>query len=349
MESCLFCASQFDPKTNKPEHVLLNAFGGKVTVSNLICSDCNGRLGGEIDRPLAEGFEFLRNMFSLKKGDGQCPPTIVDRSDDGRQIRLKPGLVVNSRTADPVSRYFYDKEGNRHIEIKAHENAIPSMKSKLAEEIASKEGRSKEEILASMEDVEVIQTSEQEYIEKTMSFNSGGVEGMRSLMMSSILLFARQNLATRLFAASPVMEHARKFVSDGSEKQDLWWYDHHIPPQITQLSELFGPLFNLFVVFNHPRRGLMAYIRTYNIGAMRLQLSDKKFPRLHEHVHLVSNPIDGTWSENVDGIDDLVDWVIANGPKPPGEDKTAIRHMDHMIMEANQITDSNVQINRKTV
>ncbi|MEP3654467.1 MAG: hypothetical protein ABJO36_06175 [Litorimonas sp.] len=223
------------------------------------------------------------------------------------------------------------------------------MKSKLAEEISSKEGRSKEEILSSMEDIEVIQTSELEYIEKTMSFNSGGVEGMRSLMKSSILLFARQSRAARSFAASPFMKNARKFVSDGSEEQDLWWYDHHIPPQIPQLSELFGPLFNLFVVFNHPRRGLMAYIRTYNIGAMRLQLSQKKFPGLHVHVHLVSNPIDRDWSENVEGIDDLVDWVIANGPKPPQEDKTATRHMDHMIMEANQITGSNVQINRKVV
>src|ERR1700747_1977114 len=53
INQCIFCDKALDGNT-KPEHILLNALGGRKTTSKVICSDCNNRFGGTIDDALAK-------------------------------------------------------------------------------------------------------------------------------------------------------------------------------------------------------------------------------------------------------------------------------------------------------
>ena len=59
MALCLFCPTELD-ETTKPEHILLNALGGRKATTRAICSDCNNKFGGTIDDVLASQVTGLR-------------------------------------------------------------------------------------------------------------------------------------------------------------------------------------------------------------------------------------------------------------------------------------------------
>jgi hypothetical protein len=71
---CIFCDSDLIPGT-KPEHILLDALGGKKTTRRAICSGCNNMFGGTIDQALANQVQVLRNLLQFGSGTGRPPPS----------------------------------------------------------------------------------------------------------------------------------------------------------------------------------------------------------------------------------------------------------------------------------
>jgi hypothetical protein len=59
---CIFCDHTLGP-TTKPEHILLNALGGRKTARRVICSEWNSRFGSTIDDAFAEQVEIIRNLL----------------------------------------------------------------------------------------------------------------------------------------------------------------------------------------------------------------------------------------------------------------------------------------------
>ena len=53
MPACIFCRSLLSPET-KPEHVLLDALGGRLTTRGVVCSTCNNTFGSTIDKALTD-------------------------------------------------------------------------------------------------------------------------------------------------------------------------------------------------------------------------------------------------------------------------------------------------------
>src|ERR1700730_10772144 len=70
---CIFCDGELGPDT-KPEHILLNALGGRKTTRRVICSKHNNDFGGGIDDALADQVGVLRNHLQLESGTGKPPP-----------------------------------------------------------------------------------------------------------------------------------------------------------------------------------------------------------------------------------------------------------------------------------
>jgi hypothetical protein len=66
---CLFCPAELD-ETTKPEHILLNALGGRKTTTGAICSACNNKFGRTIDDVLTSQITALRNLLQLESGTG---------------------------------------------------------------------------------------------------------------------------------------------------------------------------------------------------------------------------------------------------------------------------------------
>ena len=88
MPLCLFCPSELD-ETTKPEHILLNALGGRMTTRSAICSTCNNRFGGTIDDELASSVMPIRNWFQLKSGSGDEAPTLKRVQAGAHKIDIK--------------------------------------------------------------------------------------------------------------------------------------------------------------------------------------------------------------------------------------------------------------------
>jgi len=79
---CIFCDSALSADT-KPEHILLEALGGKKTTRLAICSGCNNKFGGTIDYILAGQVQALRNLLQFQSGR-QAPAPTQERPDRQR-------------------------------------------------------------------------------------------------------------------------------------------------------------------------------------------------------------------------------------------------------------------------
>lgn len=80
---CIFCGSHFESLTNKPEHIVPCALGGRITSKLIVCAECNGRLGNEVDARLAQLFEEVRFLLVVKDCKGNLPPAITFDTDEG--------------------------------------------------------------------------------------------------------------------------------------------------------------------------------------------------------------------------------------------------------------------------
>src|SRR5712671_4669522 len=102
---CIFCDNVLDG-TTKPEHILLNALGGRKTTRKLICSDCNNRFGGTIDDALSAQVPTIRNLLQFESGSGKSPPMLrslqsgkdkINIKSDGRAELVAPPFSVTKR------------------------------------------------------------------------------------------------------------------------------------------------------------------------------------------------------------------------------------------------------------
>lgn len=98
-----------------PEHIILNALGGTRTTRTVICRNCNGALGREVDQRLAEAFAVVRNVANVRAGDGDPPPTLRNVAlADGERVDFLPGFKpLNKRLRFPPGpiRKGYEIEG----------------------------------------------------------------------------------------------------------------------------------------------------------------------------------------------------------------------------------------------
>jgi hypothetical protein len=88
---CIFWGTPLD-RTTKPEHILHDALGGRKTTRRVVCSGCNNRFGGSIDKVLAEQFGAVRTLLKLRSGTGALPP-MLKRVTAGREGGLNPDRV----------------------------------------------------------------------------------------------------------------------------------------------------------------------------------------------------------------------------------------------------------------
>ena len=132
MTRCIICkAAAPDPR--KPEHILLNALGGRYTTTKALCSICNNALGSGPDQDLADSVKELRNIANLKSGHGQRrdPPTLKIIDSEENNLELKPGgraipilnkRLVLEKSDEKISGTIYPKNED---ELRKLLKAIP--------------------------------------------------------------------------------------------------------------------------------------------------------------------------------------------------------------------------------
>ncbi|MFA5480231.1 MAG: HNH endonuclease, partial [Candidatus Muiribacteriota bacterium] len=60
--NCWFCNNEFDPENTSIEHIILNAFGGKLK-GHTLCNECNEEFGKTIDKDFSKMLSFITSRI----------------------------------------------------------------------------------------------------------------------------------------------------------------------------------------------------------------------------------------------------------------------------------------------
>ncbi len=86
---CAFCGATLTSRNTRREHIFQNAIGGRKTVDNFICVDCNNKAGTTWDVALIEQLRPLCTMLNIKRERDRNRPFVVD-TVSGRTLTVNP-------------------------------------------------------------------------------------------------------------------------------------------------------------------------------------------------------------------------------------------------------------------
>ncbi|MBO9601887.1 MAG: hypothetical protein J7496_05190 [Novosphingobium sp.] len=303
---CLFCENPVG-QSSKPEHILLDALGGRKTTKWAVCSSCNQTFGGTIDKVLPEQIRVQRNMFQMRSGSGDAPPGLlqvtaasgnVNFTSDGtpRPARSKPF------TATPREQGGWDLSFN----VESAEQLR-----KYVPHAAAAMGMSEDELWAQLEGQEAsLQTGYVGPVHSTLS--CGGEEAIRSMVKSSLVLLATVTGTTAL--RGPAFTAAQSFVVEGSAhfvEHNTAMDGRQLPsPTYEKLVDAHGPMFNLIYVKSDGQGRTLAYFHLINLFSWQMVLASTGGP-VNIEIALASNPLDpAQWDDEVASKAPLAfDWL----------------------------------------
>jgi putative zinc finger/helix-turn-helix YgiT family protein len=291
MTRCIFCEAVLTADT-KPEHILLNALGGRKTTRGAICSAHNNRFGATIDKAITDQVAAFRNLLQLNSGTGKAAPALHTKNEDGERLVLrsnnKPELVQKPFTVTP------HHEGGFDLQINARNEAEVA---RIVPHVASMTGTSVESIWAQLahKGGGTRITRLPGRVHQQLSL--GGEDSLRSICKAALCLLATST-GTRPLRDQP-FEEVRRFVLSGGEmfNRERGTLDPRRLPIADALEDRFGPLFNLIYIRSDRRGRVVAHFTLYNLIAWQAILSEADGPA-NLTVALVSNPLEPSqWSD----------------------------------------------------
>ena len=87
MGICALCDAPLTAENDSREHIILQALGGRRTVSGFICAPCNNTSGHTWDAALAKQLNPFSLLFHIDRQDGE-PPAQVFQTTSGGTIRI---------------------------------------------------------------------------------------------------------------------------------------------------------------------------------------------------------------------------------------------------------------------
>ena len=123
---CAFCGATLTNSNTHREHVFPNAIGGRKTVVNFICSDCNNKTGADWDATLVEQLRPLCTMLNVNRPRGGNRPFVVE-TISGRKLAVNPDGSMT--IAQPV---FEKRQLDGKSEVTIHARTMREFKSMVA-------------------------------------------------------------------------------------------------------------------------------------------------------------------------------------------------------------------------
>ena len=238
---CLFCDLILNEST-KPEHILLNALGGRKTTKRAICSGCNGTFGSTIDDELASQVVSVRNLMQFRSGDGDLAPTLQNIQTGGDKFNIKGDGAIRRIVKPFTIEQREDGNWKVHVDVQT-----PEELARILPHISAKIGVPEENL---REQLLVAQGSIVERRPGPVEFRPtfGGPDAIRSMAKSALVLWSTRvgNDEVR----GPAYDAARNFVVHGGEQFNLkrTQLDSRALPDIAKMKHEYGPLFNLIYV-----------------------------------------------------------------------------------------------------
>ncbi|WP_436124497.1 HNH endonuclease [Aminobacter sp. LjRoot7] len=286
---CILCQNAIPEKT-KPEHVLLNALGGRMTVRDVICPACNHEMGIGPDEDLAKTTEFLRNICQLKAGDGDSAPQIRGLETDGQRFDLVAGMRPRLRAPKPLELSFTEEE--ILVSIEAYSDAeAEKLLTGAATAIAKKLGKLTQEAVAAIKQ-DMLRDKRSSYqpapeIRQSVQFGVG--RSQQSKAKACLVLWAK--VCGNEEVNSPRYDAIRRFIRTGENPEgggDLIEMDTRTLPDV---PVRFGTNPNLIWVGSDQIGRTYGYFRLYGAIGWRFLLCDVGAPSDQRHC-LISNPFD---------------------------------------------------------
>lgn len=293
-KKCIFCSEILGEDT-KPEHILLNALGGRKKSKSAICSGCNNAFGSTIDAKLADQFLVIRNLLQQETGNGGAPPKL-------KNIPLGDGYIDIESDGSPVlkgSPLSVEPKGNGTFNVRvtardrAHfETLIPH----LARRMRTSEAKVCEQLKGQTFSI-IRQRPGPEHMKIPLSF--GGVDASRSLAKSCLCVLA--DALGNSEVQQEVYNDVRRFVVEGGEElyKRIVKVDTRVLHENEEVSKKYGPFFNMIYVRSDENGKVIARFTLYNICSWQIVLTESGgSPDFR--VGLISNPLNcSNWSDNV--------------------------------------------------
>lgn len=309
MHTCIFCPGGLNAET-KPEHILLNALGGRKTTRRVICSACNQTFGGRIDAAVGDQVAILRNQLQLESGTGKSPPSLGRLQAGSETIRINsdgtPELVGKPFVVTPLG------DGHFNVQITARsreelESCIPH--------IAAQMHTTEENVRKKLADASATVVSRRpDAVHLQMSF--GGEYECASLLKACLVLWATRvgNDELRSPSYKVAREHVAKFLDEETSEPPPMSANVQLDSRPLIHSDIlkasYGEFFNLIYVRSDANGRVIGHFTLYNVLSWRFVLAESGgSPDLR--VALVSDPLNpSTWSDNIaDEIDIPLTWL----------------------------------------
>ena len=289
MPECIFCSTALDAVT-KPEHVLLNAFGGRLTTRKVICSECNNDFGGTIDKEFAEEASVIRNMLQMPSGKGRPAPSLNGVNADDLKINMR-----GDGTMKLVEKPFtFEKLPNGDTELRVTVSSLDEMEL-LIPNIAAAMKVSEDSLRQQMAGETAKKVEKRVGVIK-QSLVFGGQEAIRSATKACLVLWALEVGNNEVKSAC--YDTARDFVRTGGDvfNLDRVQLDSRKLENCGAIESSFGPAFNLVHVSSDSGGRVVGHFTLYNIIAFHIVLAEGRGSPDHR-TSLISNPLSPSeWS-----------------------------------------------------
>ncbi len=99
---CALCETPLDDDNSSREHVIPNAIGGRKSVRNFICKQCNDKTGAAWDKELVAQLQSLCTMLNIQRARGENQPTPVETVKGEKLLLLPDGSMTIPGTVFPA-------------------------------------------------------------------------------------------------------------------------------------------------------------------------------------------------------------------------------------------------------
>ena len=124
--TCAFCAKHLTESNASKEHVIPNAIGGRKTINNFICVDCNNSTGANWDKELVSQLRPLCTMLKINRDRGSNRAFVVETINDKKLLIRPDGSMT---IAQPV---FAKRDLGDRTEIKIQARTMKEVRSILS-------------------------------------------------------------------------------------------------------------------------------------------------------------------------------------------------------------------------
>ncbi len=292
-----------------PEHVLLNALGGRTTVRDILCPRCNHEMGIGPDAALAKSTEFIRSICDFRAGDGGRAAMITGLSQGDTRFDLAPGMRARPRAPKPLDVTIDENGISVSIEAYSEKEAdrlVTGAATKIAKHLGHTDARVIEAIKQDLLKDKRTQYKPAPPIKQQSDF--GCDASQRSMAKACLVLWAK--LCGNVEVNGERFDAIRAFIrraTRGPDDTDFITLDTRAHPEApAEFSR--HPIF--IWVGSDADGKVYGYFRLYGAVGWRFRLCSAG-GRPDQSLCLVSNPFDNRVYDILKGAENFVDptWI----------------------------------------